>query len=155
MPKETLTFEQVKNFCVIDQLPIPIERVKRHATTCSKECAKKLRKQRMMLMEQTECKYCRRPSTPEEREAFRRFRKLEASHPDAVYPMKPEHSRAALDALKRICNENGHVWIDEVIKKIEPDWKSRWDVLKEENAREEELARLENDEEGVEISVKW
>lgn len=74
MTKAVLTLDQVQNFCVFDRKPIPVERVKRNATTCSKECAKAMERQRMLLMEQSECKYCRRPSTPAERESYKRWR---------------------------------------------------------------------------------
>lgn len=75
MAKATLTLDQVQNFCVFDGKPIPAERVKRNAVTCSKGCADAIVRQRMLLMEQSECKYCRRPSTPEERESFKAWRK--------------------------------------------------------------------------------
>lgn len=75
MTKATLTLDQVRNYCVFDGKPIPADRVKHSATTCSKECSKAMERQRMLLMEQTECKYCRRPSTPEERESYKQWRK--------------------------------------------------------------------------------
>ena len=65
-------------FCVVDKNPIPHSRVKLGSITCSTECAKKRRRQQMKLMEQTECKYCRRPSTPEERTRYKRWRAAEA-----------------------------------------------------------------------------
>jgi hypothetical protein len=72
--KATLTLDQVRNYCVQDGQPIPIERLKLGAVTCSKACEKARGRQRMLLMEQKECKYCRRPSTPEERESFKAWR---------------------------------------------------------------------------------
>lgn len=75
MSKATLTLEQVVNFCVYDGKRIPADRVKRNAVTCSKECGKAMERQRMLLMEQEECKYCRRPSTPAERESFKKWRR--------------------------------------------------------------------------------
>jgi hypothetical protein len=75
MAKAALTLDQVRNFCVFDGKLIPAERVKRNAVTCSKECAKAIERQRMLLMEQSECKYCRRPSTPEERESYKQWRR--------------------------------------------------------------------------------
>lgn len=75
MAKAALTLDQVRNYCVFDGKPIPAERVKRNAVTCSKDCAKAIERQRMLLMEQSECKYCRRPSTPEERESYKQWRK--------------------------------------------------------------------------------
>lgn len=75
MSKATLTLDQVRNYCIFDAKPIPMERLKRNAVTCSNECAKAIERQRMLLMEQTECKYCRRPSTPEERESYKEWRK--------------------------------------------------------------------------------
>lgn len=75
MAKAALTLDQVRNFCVFDGKLIPADRVKRNAVTCSKECAKAIERQRMLLMEQGECKYCRRPSTPEERESYKEWRR--------------------------------------------------------------------------------
>lgn len=75
MAKAALTLDQVRNFCVFDGKLIPAERVKRNAVTCSKECAKAIARQRMLLVEQGECKYCRRPSTPEERESYKEWRR--------------------------------------------------------------------------------
>jgi hypothetical protein len=64
-------------FCVVDSQPVPHDRVKRGSVTCSPQCAKKRRKQQMQLMEQTECKYCRRPATPKERARYKRWRAAE------------------------------------------------------------------------------
>lgn len=74
MAKAALTLDQVRNYCVVDKELIPIERVKFNAVTCSDKCEKARKRQRMLLMEQAECKYCRRPSTPAERESFKAWR---------------------------------------------------------------------------------
>jgi hypothetical protein len=34
------------------------------------------------------CRYCRKPSTNEERAAYQRFRKLEKKRPDLLYPVE-------------------------------------------------------------------
>jgi hypothetical protein len=101
--KATLTLDQVRNFCVSCGETIPVERVKRNAVTCSKECGQAMERQRMLLMEQTECKYCRRPSTPEEREEFKRWRRwmkeqTAASASEAAYENAEE--TASEDAAK-------------------------------------------------------
>lgn len=80
------TFDKIESFCVVDKNLIPADRLKRGAVTCSKECSKIRSQQQMALVDQVECRYCRRPSTPEERQAYRRFRKLESLRPDLLYP---------------------------------------------------------------------
>lgn len=89
MAKASLTLDQVRNYCVFDAKPIPAERVKRNAVTCSKECAKAIERQRMLLMEQSECKYCRRPSTPEERESYKRWRQWEKAQ-ENTFGVEPD-----------------------------------------------------------------
>lgn len=139
------TFDKIESFCVVDKNPIPVDRLKRRAVTCSKTCSKIRTAQLMAVMEQMECKYCRRPSTPEERQAYKRFRRLEIEHPDLIYPVNPTDSRRAIDALKTIFNEDGVVWVGDVIKAIEPGWKSRWDLREELDAQE--LAEIREQEE--------
>lgn len=84
------TWNEVKNFCVVCTEPIDKQRVSRGAVTCTKECAKVRRDQQRALTDMKECRYCRRPSTPEEREAFKRFRQLEKRRPDLLYPETPK-----------------------------------------------------------------
>jgi hypothetical protein len=77
---------RIESYCVVDRQPIPSERIAKGSVTCSKECAAVRRKAQRTLQDERECRYCSRPSTPEERDAFRRFRRLEAKRPDLLYP---------------------------------------------------------------------
>lgn len=60
--------------CIIDRIPIPRERAVKRSNTCSKECAQLLRKIRRAQDDERECRHCARPSTPEERKAFKAWR---------------------------------------------------------------------------------
>lgn len=64
--------------CVVCAKPIPPER-KWDAVTCSKECTKVRKDFGRSHQDHVECRYCQRPSTPEERaryHAWRRWEKL-------------------------------------------------------------------------------
>jgi hypothetical protein len=80
------TYDEVTTHCVICTTEVPKERLMRGAITCTKEHAKLRRAQLAAITDKKECRYCRRPSTPEEREAYRRFRTLERKRPDLLYP---------------------------------------------------------------------
>lgn len=41
-----------------------------------------------------------------------------------------------LNTCKKICNQEGWVWLEQIIKSIEPEWRSRWDLLVEREAAE-------------------
>lgn len=89
------TFAEVKNFCVVcGEEIIDKRRLAKGAVTCTREHSKLRKKQQQALMEQKECKYCRRPSTPEQRTAFKRFRDLERRRPDILYPEAWERWKA-------------------------------------------------------------
>lgn len=83
MPKGTYG---LPGFCVVDAQPISPERLSKGSVTCSKECAKIRRDAQRVQQDQKECRYCRKPSTPEQRQAFARFRVLERKRPDLLYP---------------------------------------------------------------------
>lgn len=80
------TYDDVKTLCIICGDEIPKDRIMRGAITCSKEHAKLRRAQLAAIVDKKECRYCRRPSTPEERTAYSRFRMLERKRPDLLYP---------------------------------------------------------------------
>jgi hypothetical protein len=80
------TYDDVTTHCVICTAEVPIDRQRRGAITCSKEHSKLRRAHLFAIMDQKECRYCRRPSTPEEREAYRRFRMIERKRPDLLFP---------------------------------------------------------------------
>lgn len=37
-----------------------------------------------------------------------------------------------LDIVKKIYNSNGEVWLGRIIKEMDPTWKSKWDLIREE-----------------------
>lgn len=77
---------RIPSFCVVCTSQIPDERVKKSSVTCKRECADARRRAQRTLQDDRKCRYCSRPSSPEERAAFNRFRKLEAARPDLLYP---------------------------------------------------------------------
>jgi hypothetical protein len=89
------TYDEVTTHCVICTTEVPKERLMRGAITCTKEHAKLRRAQLAAITDKKECRYCRRPSTPEEREAYKRFRTLERKRPDLLYPEAFEDWKAS------------------------------------------------------------
>jgi hypothetical protein len=83
MPKGTY---RIPGFCVVCSRPIPSERLTRGGVTCSKECTKTRRDAQRAQQDEVECRQCRKPSTPEQRDAYRRFHKMETKRPDLLYP---------------------------------------------------------------------
>lgn len=81
--------------CVICGDEVPKERRVRGAITCTKEHGVERRNQLRALIDLRECRYCRHPSTPEERDAYRRFRVLESKRPDLLYPEAFEDWKAS------------------------------------------------------------
>lgn len=62
-------------YCIVDCKPIPEERERRKSTTCCDECRDELNKQRRERKDTKVCRLCARPSTPEERILFNRWRR--------------------------------------------------------------------------------
>jgi predicted nucleic acid-binding Zn ribbon protein len=62
--------------CVVCTNPIPADR-KWDAITCSKECSVKRKEFGRSRKDQIECRYCLRPSTPEERARYNAWRRWE------------------------------------------------------------------------------
>jgi hypothetical protein len=63
-------------FCVVCQKPVPETR-QWSAITCSKECSRARKDFARSHQDQTECRYCRRPATPEERARYQAWRRWE------------------------------------------------------------------------------
>lgn len=57
--------------------PIPPDR-KKDGITCSKDCTKARRQYLRSLKDHSQCRYCYKPSTPEERSRFHAWMKWEA-----------------------------------------------------------------------------
>ena len=72
------TLNSFTRHCVVCTKPIP-DKARRDVVTCSKECVKIRRKVMIAMLDAVRCKYCQRPSTPEERARYRRWRLAEAA----------------------------------------------------------------------------
>jgi hypothetical protein len=62
--------------CVVCKNPIPSTR-KWDSVTCTPECTKARKDYGRSRQDQTECRYCLRPSTPEERTRYLAWRRAE------------------------------------------------------------------------------
>lgn len=91
------TYDDVRTLCIICGADVAKDRMMRGAITCCKEHAKLRRAQLQAITDKTECRYCRRPSTVEERDAYRRFRNLERKRPDLIYPVEFEEWASTVD----------------------------------------------------------
>jgi hypothetical protein len=69
-------FRNVERYCIVCRSPIPQER-KSDAITCSKECTKKRKDFSRSKLDAKACRYCLRPSTPEERTRYLAWRRAE------------------------------------------------------------------------------
>ena len=85
-PRGRTDFSDVETHCIVCTTLVPPDRRKYKAITCSDECAIKRKNSIRARQDLRECRYCRKPSTPEDRAAFSRFRKLEDKRPDLLYP---------------------------------------------------------------------
>jgi predicted nucleic acid-binding Zn ribbon protein len=72
----TDAYRDVERWCVMCQKPIPADR-KWDAVTCGKECSKKRKDYGRSRKDQTTCRYCNKPSTPEDRVLFGAWRKAQ------------------------------------------------------------------------------
>ena len=112
MPKATYG---IAGYCVIDAKLIPQDRLLRGSVTCSKECYETRRAAQRARQEERECKYCRKPSTPADREVFAKFRRLEKKWPGLIDNLTQEQ-------FKRLQQEWGQALTTAAIgNKIAPD----------------------------------
>ena len=72
--------------CVICTDELSAERTMRGALTCGLAHGRIRRNKMYSNRDGKRCKFCRKPSTPIERAAYRRFRQLELTRPDLLYP---------------------------------------------------------------------
>jgi hypothetical protein len=91
-------FVNMEGFCIVDAQPIPKARLLKGSVVCSDRCLKVRQRALRTVQDQRECRYCRHPSTPEEREAYKRFRALEKKRPDLLYPEAFAAFRAECEA---------------------------------------------------------
>lgn len=67
--------DEVPMFCVMCSTEVPLERKRKRSVTCSDDCSKKRGNYLRERKELRKCKYCNQPSTPEERDDFRAWRR--------------------------------------------------------------------------------
>jgi hypothetical protein len=84
-----MTDELTEFFCTYCGNQIPLDRFTHKANTCSGTCAKQIKMARRKLERGHRCRLCNAPSTPEEREQFRKWR---AQQPDAPKRGRPKGS---------------------------------------------------------------
>lgn len=72
--------------CVVCTEPIPVDRQRYRSITCTPEHGVLRKASIRAKVDQRQCRSCRKPSTPLERGAFQRFRRLELTQPDILYP---------------------------------------------------------------------
>lgn len=72
----TDAYRGIAMHCVVCQEPIPADR-KWDSITCSPECSKFRKDYGRSRKDQSHCRYCNRPSTPEERIRYATWRKWE------------------------------------------------------------------------------
>jgi hypothetical protein len=75
-----------KTFCVVCTKEVPTERTKFRSVTCSEECTAIRQRLLRKRVDDRECRFCHKASTPTQRKAFSRFRRWEREHPDLAYP---------------------------------------------------------------------
>lgn len=72
-------YRGVKRYCVMCQEEIPHDR-KWDAVTCSPQCTLARKQYGRSRKDQSACRYCLKPSTPEDRERFKAWSKWEKEH---------------------------------------------------------------------------
>jgi hypothetical protein len=120
------TYDDVKMHCIVCTKDIDDDRTRRNHITCSDECRATRRSIQRAKRDAVECRYCKKPSTMEQRAAFTRFRRVENKRPDLLYPQeyevwRQENSKAGLptggtpEAFAKHREEQGlyvaHPWI--------------------------------------------
>jgi hypothetical protein len=80
---------RVKNHeakCVMCACPISLARALQSAITCCFEHGVLRKASIRSRVDMRRCRFCRKPATPIERAAFKRFRSIELTRPDLLYP---------------------------------------------------------------------
>jgi hypothetical protein len=70
-----MNLNEVKVYCVVCGDVVPEDRKRRRSITCRKECADARNAYLRARVEAKKCKYCAQPSTPEQREDFKAWRR--------------------------------------------------------------------------------
>lgn len=72
-------FKGIKRYCIMCTEEIPTER-RSDSVTCSVGCSRERERFTRSRIDQTKCRYCNHPSTPEERQRYSRWRAWERKH---------------------------------------------------------------------------
>jgi hypothetical protein len=91
-----------KQFCVVCTNELNAERMKFRSVTCSDECQSIRQRLLRKRVDDRECRFCHKPSTPARRDAFKRFKKWERTFPDQAFPDVWEIVSAAGVTLKEL-----------------------------------------------------
>jgi predicted nucleic acid-binding Zn ribbon protein len=84
-----------KFFCVVCGESIPPDRLLKKSVTCSQAHGNILKNERRRRRDQERCRYCNRPSTPEERADFAAWRKTQPqAKKGRPFKVKPEETLA-------------------------------------------------------------
>lgn len=103
-------FTKVKRFCVMCQREIPHER-RRDAVTCGKECQRGRMNYIRSRHDQEFCRYCSKPSTPEQRQSYMLWKKMDKQQratSAAVQKQWSPEQRISFLAWKRRWEEKQH-----------------------------------------------
>lgn len=89
-------FRDVKRYCAMCRTEIPDDR-RKDAITCSKACTKARDNYIRARVDQAKCRYCSKPSTPEDRQRFKMWEKWEKKG-----MRDPEFSAAVLETNRLV-----------------------------------------------------
>lgn len=92
-------FRGVTRHCVMCANPIPADR-KADAITCSPECTKQRKNYLRSKLDQRECRYCNKPSSPEDRVLYGMWKKWQKTG------MADEQFTAQVIETTRLVREN-------------------------------------------------
>jgi hypothetical protein len=81
----------IQTFCTVDKKPIPPERAARRSNTCDNLCQRKLKAHRRAVQDAKKCRHCSRPSTPEERLNYQRWRRSQPEYVAKKRGRKPKN----------------------------------------------------------------
>ena len=95
----TDAYRNVERWCVMCKKPIPADR-KWDAVTCSTECSATRKNYGRSRKDQTFCRYCNKPSSPEDRILFAAWKKAMRKG------MSDEQFAAQVLEITRIVHEN-------------------------------------------------
>jgi hypothetical protein len=128
------TYEDQKFHCIVCTKEIDDDRALRNNITCSEACLTLRKSMQRAKRDAVECRYCKKPSTMEQRAAFTRFRRVENKRPDLLYPQEYEawmrmsddgsgNYVASPEAFAKYREEQGlyvaHPWLEERNRRIE------------------------------------